>query len=149
MGDPEVALQMLQSDLQRLDDRARDDKFAGELYRGLAGNRVSKEGETVAPSWKRAADLVNGLRRGVNRPPLALEQTGGEGWVSDAVAGELQRLGWRVEPLDTGGSDPAHASSPESPPPPDHGERQAPPADDVDWSGLAEPEGRPRRGGKS
>ena len=148
MGAPEVALQMLQSDLQRLEDRLRDDRFASELYRALAGNRLSKEGETVALSWKRAEDLVTALRRGVDRAPLELFQTGGESSVSDTVRGELERLGWQLEPLDTASHDPAHASSPAGPPPSDHGEREAPPVEDVTWSGLAEREGRPRRGGR-
>lgn len=72
MNAQEVPIQMLQSDLQGLEDRLRDEKFATDLYRAL--------------SW--------------------------------------------------------------NPPPPNHGERQAPPPEEVDWKGLAEPEGRRRRAGR-
>jgi hypothetical protein len=123
MAIPEVGLQLLQSDLQRLEDRLRDEKFARELYRSLADNRWEKDGEVVALSWKRAEELINALRRGHNRPPLQLFQTGGEGEVSDTVRAELERLGWRFEPLDTSRSDPAHLDSPEDSPPRDHGQR--------------------------
>jgi hypothetical protein len=64
VASPEVALQLLQANLQRLPDRIRDEKLARELYCALAGNRWSKDGEVVALSWKRAANLVNALRRG-------------------------------------------------------------------------------------
>jgi hypothetical protein len=123
MAIPEVGLQLLQSDLQRLEDRLRDEKFARELYRALTDNRWEKDGESVALSWKRAEELINALRRGHNRPALQLFQTGGEGEVSDTVRSELERLGWKYEPLDTGHRDPAHLDSPEDSPPRDHGER--------------------------
>jgi hypothetical protein len=55
-GIPEVGLQLLQADMQALEDRMRDEKFARELYRALADNRWSKDDETVALSWKRAED---------------------------------------------------------------------------------------------
>jgi hypothetical protein len=123
MGTPEVGLQLLQSDLQRLEDRLREEKFARELYRALSGNRWEKDGEAVAFSWKRAEELVNALRKGHARPPLSLFQTGGEGEVDSTVRSALEPLGWRVEPLDTGEHDPTHLDSPEDSPPRDHGER--------------------------
>jgi hypothetical protein len=146
MATQEMGVQLLQSDLQQLEDRLRDEKFATELYRALAGNRWTKEGQTVALSWKRAEELINDLRRGVDRPALELDQTGREGEVSDTVRDELERLGWQVEPLDTGTHDPTHVSSAEDPPPPKHGERMAPPEHPAGWSGVAEREGQSRRG---
>ncbi|HEX2126291.1 MAG TPA: hypothetical protein VHF45_07010, partial [Thermoleophilaceae bacterium] len=47
-GIPEVGLQLLQSDLQQLENRIRDEKFCFELYRALADNKWSKQGESVA-----------------------------------------------------------------------------------------------------
>jgi hypothetical protein len=41
-GIPEVDLQLLQSDLQRLEDRVRDEKFCLELYRALADNKGAR-----------------------------------------------------------------------------------------------------------
>lgn len=90
------ALQLLERDLRQLEDRLRDDKFAGELYRGLAGNRLSKDGQVVALNWKDAEELVSGLRSHVDRPPVELFQTGGETWLTDPVRDELARLGWQV-----------------------------------------------------
>jgi hypothetical protein len=114
---PEVGLQLLQSDLQRLEDRIRDEKFARELYRALADNRWEKDGEVVALSWKRAEELINALRRGHDRPPLELDQTGGEGEVSNTVRAELEPFGWRITPLDTSRRDPSHLDSPADPAP--------------------------------
>jgi hypothetical protein len=116
-GMPEVAMQLLQLDMQRLEDRMRDEKFAHELYRALADNKWTKDGETVALSWKRAEELINAVRRGLGAPPLALAQTGGEGMVDSSVREAFEPLGWTIEPLDTGHSDPAHLDSPEDPPP--------------------------------
>jgi len=42
-GIPEVGLQLLQADLQRLEDRIPDEKFGVELYRGLADNEWSTQ----------------------------------------------------------------------------------------------------------
>jgi hypothetical protein len=116
---PEVAMQLLQSDMQRLEDRMRDEKFARELYRALTDNKWTKEGETVALSWKRAEELINAVRRGLGAPPLVLAETGGEGTVDRSVREELEPLGWTIEPLDTSRHDPAHLGSPEDPPPDD------------------------------
>jgi hypothetical protein len=116
-GMPEVAMQLLQLDMQRLEDRLRDEKFAHELYRALADNKWTKDGETVALSWKRAEELINAVRRGLGAPPLELAQTGGEGMVDSSVREAFEPLGWKIEPLDTGHSDPAHLASPENAPP--------------------------------
>ena len=117
MAIPEVAIQLLQADLQRLPDRIRDEKFARELYCALAGNRWSKDGEVVALSWKRAANLVNALRRGHARPELPLYQSGCEGTLDRTVLDELTPLGWKVERLDTSSHDPVHVEDYPSPPP--------------------------------
>jgi hypothetical protein len=117
-GVPEVALQLLQADLQRLEDRIRDEKFCFELYRALADNKWSKDGESVALSWKRAEELINAVRSGHGEEPLVLAQTGNEGDVDRTIREVFEPLGWRIEPLDTGGHDPAHLDSPEDPPPP-------------------------------
>ena len=116
-GIPEVGLQLLQADMQRLGDRMRDEKFSTELYRALADNKWSREGETVALSWKRAEELINAVRRGLGEKPLVLAQTGGEGTVDRSVREEFEPLGWKIEPLDTSTHDPAHLDSPEDPPP--------------------------------
>jgi len=50
MGIPEVAIQLLQADLQQLPERIRDEKFSRELYGALANNRWSKDGNEVAMS---------------------------------------------------------------------------------------------------
>jgi hypothetical protein len=117
-GIPEVALQLLQADLQRLEDRIRDEKFCFELYRALADNKWSNDGESVALSWKRAEELINSVRSGHGEEPLVLAQTGNEGDVDRTVREVFEPLGWKIEPLDTGGHDPAHLDSPEDPPPP-------------------------------
>jgi hypothetical protein len=113
---PEVAIQLLQADLQRLPERLRDEKFARELYCALAGNRWSKDGEVVALSWKRAANLV---KRSATRPcaaELPLYRSGCEGTVDRTVLDELTPLGWSVERLDTSSHDPVHADDYPSPP---------------------------------
>jgi hypothetical protein len=116
-GMPEVGLQLLQADMQRLEERMRDEKFCTELYRALADNKWTKEGESVALSWKRAEELINAVRRGMGYPELTLAQTGGEGTVDRTIRAELEPLGWTIEPLDTKSHDPAHLDSPEDPPP--------------------------------
>lgn len=114
---PEVAIQLLQADLQQIPERIRDEKFARELYCALAGNRWSKDDEAVAFSWKRAANFVNALRRGHARPELPLYQSGCEGVLDRTVLHELVPRGWSVEPLDTSHHDPAHVDDYPSPPP--------------------------------
>jgi hypothetical protein len=113
MGVPEVAIQLLQADLQQLPERIRDEKFATELYRALTNNRWSKDGEQVAMSWRRAANFVNALRKGHDRPELPLYASGGEGTVDPTIRHELiERFGWTVEPLDTSEHDPVHVDDP-------------------------------------
>lgn len=77
-------------------------------------------------SFKRAEELINDLRRAEGEAPLVLAQTGGEGELSDTVAGELERLGRVSEPADTDHRDEWHLWSEEDPPPPDTGKRFAP-----------------------
>ena len=110
-------MQLLQADMQRLEHRMRDEKFCRELYRALADNVWTKDGESVALSWKRAEELINAVRRGLDEPPLALAASGGEGVVDRTIREEFEPLGWQIEPLDTSRHDPAHLSSPEDPPP--------------------------------
>ena len=133
----ETLEQELVRDLAPLGERlARDEEFCADLYRALANNRWRKEGGPdghVALSWSRAEALVNDLRTGEEKEALVLAQTGGEGEVSDLMRDELGRLGWTSEPLDTSEHDPEHLSQPESPPPPETGERDAPVEDPHAW----------------
>jgi len=142
MSATDGAEQQLIDDLATLRDRLTDEKFSRELYGALAGGHLTKDGQAVAPSWGRAEEIVNQLRQQAGREPLVLAQTGGEGEASDLVLGELERLGWRWRRRDTSTHDPDHASRPESPPPPDAGERQAPVSDSHAWEreGHAEAE---------
>ena len=129
--------QELLRDLATLSDRlSYDEEFGGDLYRALTNNRWRREGRDeghVSLSWSRAEELVNEVRRRAGAEPLALAQTGGEGEVSSSVQEELGRLGWSFEPLDTSAHDEAHLGRPESPPPPDQGERMAPVEDSGRW----------------
>ncbi|MEA2366616.1 MAG: hypothetical protein QOI32_2128 [Thermoleophilaceae bacterium] len=110
---PEVALQLLQADLQQLPERIRDEKFSRELYCALTNNRWSKDGEAIAMSWRRAENFVNALRRGHARPDLPLYSSGCEGTVDATIRQELvDRFGWSVEPLDTSEHDPVHVDDP-------------------------------------
>ena len=130
-------------DLTALDERFADEEFSTELYRALANTVWRKEGGPdghVSLSWSRAEQIVNELRERNGQPPLALAQTGGEGEVSPLVADELSTLGWRAQPLNTGRRDPDHLGAPESPPPPDQGERQAPVGDSHEWERRAHAE---------
>lgn len=104
-----------------------DASFAVELYRGLS-NRVWHRGDDaeVSVSWRRAEELINAERDAAGRLRLDLVGTGDEGELADHVRDELGRRGWWSEPLDTGDHHEPHATSPESPPPPDQGKRLAP-----------------------
>ena len=111
----------LLEDLDRLGDRLGDEEFTGDLYRGLANNVWHREGGPpgqIALGWSRAEAVVNELRSRHDREPMALHQTGGEGWVSATVDAELGRLGWRHRPLDTGRQEDAHAGKDADSPPP-------------------------------
>ena len=136
-------------DLQTLEEDMWDESFATELYRGLTRRtwrRPQRPEAAVALSFKRAERLVNELRERVGHPPLALDQTGGEGEISDRVLRELEDRGWRPEPLDTSAHQEHHVAEPASPPPAGHGGAQAPDAPDRRWSTVAEgEEARPGR----
>ena len=116
-------------DLGELRNDLREDAFARELYRGLASHRVTRPGSAdgaLSLSWRRAEEIVNGLRERAGAEALTLAQTGGEGDLSDRVASALRDLGWRAAPLDTTSHAPHHLSGPPSPPPQGQGERDAP-----------------------
>lgn len=133
----------LKDDLATLDERFADEEFSTELYRALANSTWRKEGGReghVALSWSRAEELVNELRKRHGQEPLALVQTGGEGEVSGLVSDELAGLGWSARPLDTSRRDPAHLDHPESAPPREQGERQAPVGDSSEWERRAHEE---------
>ena len=106
-------------DLGTLEERFADDEFSRDLYRALTNSIWRKDGGPdghLSISWGRAEEIVNELRGRRAQDPLTLAQTGGEGEVSDLVGGELDRLGWRHRPLNTGRDDPEHAGKPDSPP---------------------------------
>jgi len=120
----------LERDLGELSDAVREDAFAAELYRGLANHRLvdpqDPERRQVSLSWRRAEEVINGLRRHAGEDPLTLAQTGGEGDLTDRVESALTGLGWSVRPLDTSSHDRSHVSEPRSPGPKGQGERDAP-----------------------
>ena len=99
--------------LEQLGDRVADERFARDLYRALAERRWIRDadGFSVAVSWKRAEEIVNLLRSRVGEDDLTLAQTGGEGELTERVAEEIERLGWRTEPLDTSEAQPDHVES--------------------------------------
>jgi len=133
----------LREDLATLDERFADEEFSSDLYRALANNVWRKDGGPgghVSLSWGRAEQLVNELRRTRGQNELTLAQTGGEGEVSDLIRDELGRLGWRAQPLNTGREDAQHLGQPESPPPGDQGERQAPVGEETEWDRVAHEE---------
>lgn len=110
----------LASDIATLGDRLVDEQFCSELYRALASNAWSKRDGPdghVSLSWRRAEEIVNGLRDQRGEERLTLAQTGGEGRVSDLVAGELGGLGWTSRTLNTDRHDPDHVEDPRSAPP--------------------------------
>jgi hypothetical protein len=126
---PEETEHRLVRDLGDLREDLHEDAFAGELYRGLANRALSREEDPQARaslSWRRAEEIVNGLREREGKEPLTLAQTGGEGELSERVEHALVRRGWRSRPLDTSTHDSSHVPEPNSPPPPGQGERDAP-----------------------
>ena len=139
----------LATDLHAVEQHIWDDTFAAELYRGLASRTWRRSGQperAVALSWKRAERLVNDLRERVGYAALALDQTGGEGELSERVRRELEALGWRSEPLDTSEHQEHHVAEPESPQPRGQGAQDAPGAAEQRWSTVASgEEARPGR----
>jgi hypothetical protein len=139
-------------DLDQLGDRFLDEAFSAELYRALANRRWRRDGGpegAVSLSWSRAKQVVNELRARRDGEPLELAQTGGEGELSDTVEGELGRIGWRSEPLNTGRHDEAHAGrATDSPPPADTGDRHAPVEDARGWEREAHREAEASRLGQ-
>jgi hypothetical protein len=112
MSTPETIERELIDDLASLDERFMDEEFSTELYRALANNVWRKDDDGpdghVSLSWGRAESIVNELRERHGLAPLTLAQTGGEGEVSPVVREELERLGWRSQPLNTSRQDPQH-----------------------------------------
>jgi hypothetical protein len=109
-------------DLERLGEQVREDWFAVELYRALAGRRWRRRDApgVVNLSWRRAEQIVDDLRRVAHAPQLSLAQQGGEGQLSDDVERALGERGWVSEPEDTDERDPAHTdAAPDLPPQPD------------------------------
>jgi hypothetical protein len=143
---PEQLEHELVRDLGDLRDDLREDEFGRELYRGLASHRLSRLGDTsgsVSLSWRRAEEVVNGLRERAGEEPLTLAQTGGEGELSDRVAAALSDRGWRVAPRDTSTHHRGHVSEPASPPPKGQGERDAPNEPPEAWRRAHEEAERP------
>ena len=138
----------LVADLATLGERFVDDQFSDELYRALASTVWTKAGGPeghVSLSWRRAEQVVNELRGRHGREPLALRQTGGEGDVAAGVGRTLAELGWRAARLDTSRHDEQHLTQPESPPPAEQGERDAPVGDSDEWERLAHEEAEQNR----
>jgi hypothetical protein len=127
---------LLLDDLDVEGERAADERFCIDLYRALARNvwRNDRDAEgRLSPSFGRAEWLVGEWRARHGHGAVTLAQTGDEGEVSETVAEVLGRLGWTHRPLQTDRDEAAHLGLPDSPPPPDHGERMAPvPDSDAD-----------------
>ena len=118
--------QRLVRDLGDLREDLRDDDFAGELYRGLANRALSREDDPearVSLSWRRAEEIINGLRERAGQAALTLAQTGGEGDLSDRISDALGERGWRARTLDTSQHDSSHAPEPKPPGPAGQGGR--------------------------
>ena len=137
----------LVDDLEGLQERFADEEFSSELYRALANNVWRKDGRPgdVSLSWSRAEQVVNELRGRRDEPRLELAQTGGEGEISPVVEEELRRLGWSASALDTSRRHGTHLAQPESPPPAEQGERQAPVGDSDEWERTAHEEAEEER----
>jgi hypothetical protein len=108
----------LRDDFRTVGERfGHDEKFCFEVYRALADNRWTKDtGAVVSLTWSEAEAFVNNLRDEQERPPLALQASGGEGEVSDDVRAVLLPRGWAWQPLALVRRDPAHQHAPEAPP---------------------------------
>ncbi|HET7044083.1 MAG TPA: hypothetical protein VFI37_04470 [Gaiellaceae bacterium] len=103
METPEALEQQLLDDLRSLGPRLDDDRFAGDLYRALTRTRWSRfdRDGSVSLGFDRAAELLNWLREERGGEALELEQTGGEGEVSQRLDDVLRELGWRVDDHET------------------------------------------------
>src|SRR4051794_33460806 len=102
--------QELARDLGTLGERLRDEEFTTELYRALTNRIWRKQGSAghVSLSWRRAEEIIDGVRERAGYERLALAQSGGEGEVSGAVGSELRDRGWTHAPLNTGRHDDGH-----------------------------------------
>jgi hypothetical protein len=114
----------LVEDLERLGDRLADDRLVTDLYNALTACtlRPPDGGGHITLSWGRAAELVNAARAARAQPAVeGLEQSGGEGQVSDRARTALeQKLGWALAPRNPDRADDAHSNRPSAPPPGDH-----------------------------
>jgi hypothetical protein len=116
---PEAELRLL-GELEALAPQVREDWFAIDLYRALAERRwhpAADPGTGVSFSWRRAEQIVDGLRSEQHAPPLALAQQGEEGRLSDDVDRALRARGWVSEPLNPDEHDPDHVDADRPPPP--------------------------------
>jgi hypothetical protein len=113
MPTPQALERTLLNDLQTLHDLSQDhDSFDHDLYRALTGTQWHREGGGhVSFSFKRAEEIVNVQHARTDLDPLTLNQTGGEGTVSDRIAGALRDQGWTQRPLDPGVHDDSHIDS--------------------------------------
>jgi len=118
MEAPEALEHQLRDDLRSLGPQLENDRFVADLYRALTRSRWTRfdRDGAVSLSFGRAESLLNELREERGQEPLELAQSGGEGAVSDWVAGPIEELGWRVGELNTSRHDDAHLSRPEGEP---------------------------------
>jgi hypothetical protein len=119
MPTPQELERTLLNDLQVVHDLVQnDDSFDQDLYRALTGTQWHREGGGhVSFSFKRAEEIVNDQRARKHLDPLTLNQTGGEGTVSDRIADALRDAGWRPRPLDPDVHDDSHIDSSADGPP--------------------------------
>jgi hypothetical protein len=94
----EALEQVLEADLDRLYEGLPDDWSSVELYRALSGTRWTKGHGHVSLSADRAAALLNEMRERHEKVVLELQQSGGEGEISDRAAEMLHSLGWVHKP---------------------------------------------------
>jgi len=116
----------LLNDLQTLHDMIlSDETFDEELYQALTGTQWHRSGDGhVSFSFKRAEEIVNAQRARKGLDPLTLNQTGGEGTVSDRIAGALRDQGWSPRPLDPDVHDDSHVDARHNAPPRGGGHRK-------------------------
>jgi hypothetical protein len=130
----------LVTDLRSLGDRLADERTVRDLYRALAGRRLTQRdsGAYVALSYKRAEELLT--EAGVESAQ-GLANSGGEGEVTDRAREVLEEMGWESRPEDTSRHDPAHVTSPEDPPPASRPDGREPP----EWERTAHEEAERNR----